>query len=197
MLNAPRGFDPGGFLTFDLARGTIRTAGSDSPALVVPATVVAGLATAPTSGEALGVLARALGESIGTALRKGPATSGDPLGASPEAFLTHLNGLLAVHGLGRLSIETFGDVLLVRAKETPLGEPAGATFLESLAAGILGAFLGEEVRCLSVGDAGKPAVLVASAGAIDLAAGWKRTGATAEEIAARLCRETRGDGGAA
>jgi hypothetical protein len=183
-------FDPAGYLAFDLAHGTIGAARAGTPAVVVPREALVALSEEPGM-LGFAALARAIGRWIAAALRERLGGAAAAHGAAPEAFLTALNGVLAVHGLGRLALETYGDVLLVRVESSPLAGPPGERFFEELLASLLGDFLGRPVQCLALPDADEPCILVGGPQAVRRAGDWRKEGASPEAIAARLHRESR------
>lgn len=183
-------FNPAGYFTFDLARGRTTTGRTD--VLILPVELLNRLGEEADTA-ALGRLARGLGEWLGERVRERLSVGGaDPLAASPEAFLNELNGLLAVHGLGRTTLESFGDVLLVRLDGgDPFPGVHGATFLEALFSGIITTFLGQEASCLAMDTPGGRCLVVASPGAIRRATQLRSAGAGVEAIVSRLYYEAR------
>ncbi|MBI5500030.1 MAG: hypothetical protein HY907_07285 [Deltaproteobacteria bacterium] len=182
-------FDPSGYLTFDLARGSASLPDAAS-AVVLPADVLERVAGGK-DGIGPALVARPLGEWLGARLRERLAAGGgNPADASPESFLAQANGLLAVHGLGRISLEAYGDAVLLRTELVVLPK-AGAGFLEPFCSGLFGAFLGREVPCLALDGPGGACVLIGSPPAVRRAAQLKAAGVPAETIATRLHQESR------
>jgi|GEM_PF-2427518 len=182
-------FDPAGYFTFDLARG--RAAAEKTGVVVLPMGLLDRLSGEADAG-ALERLARGFGEWLGRRVRDRLSAGGaDPLSASPESFLNELNGLLAVHGLGRAVLESFGEMLLVRLDADLLAGVHGAAFFEALFAGIFTTFLGQEASCLAMETADGRCLLVASPGAIRRAAQLRSAGVGPETIATRLYQEAR------
>jgi hypothetical protein len=183
-------FDPSGYLVFDLARGRA-VVPQDAGALVLPTEILERLAAESDAGMP-GRLARALGEWLGGRLRARLAGGGaDPVAASPEAFLSELNGLLAMHGLGRATIETYGDAMLLRPAPTVFAKSGAGAFLEALFGGVFGAYLGHDTPCLALEAPGGPCVLIASPAAIRRATQLRTAGVAPETIATRLHQEAR------
>ena len=182
-------FDPSGYLTFDLSRCSA-TLPDAAAAVILPAEVLERIVD-DRDGGGPGTIAHPLGEWVGARVRdRLGAGGGSPADASPEAFLAETNGLLAVHGLGRVALETYGDALLLRADVAAFPK-AGAGFLEPFFAGLFGAFLGRDVPCLALDGPGGPCVLVASPPAVRRAAQLKSAGILPETIATRLHQESR------
>jgi hypothetical protein len=127
-------FDASGFVRFDLASGRIRSAADETLALV-PRRLLDLLAPGGTLVAAARDWGRVHGERLAAAARK----PGDP--APIEALADALGGVLAVAGLGRVTVETRGDALLFRAV-TPGGSPeSGAAPTRDLLAGFIAGFL--------------------------------------------------------
>jgi hypothetical protein len=181
-------FDPGGYLTFELSRGRAGVPGAVG-AVILPVEVLERIATDGDGGGPAGV-ARALGEWLGARLRERLASGGNAADASPESFVSALTGLLAVHGLGRAALETYGDAALIRAEPT-IFVKAGAAFLEPLFGSLFHGFLGHEVPCLVLDAPGASCVLLGSPAAIRRAAQLKSAGVGPETIATRLHQESR------
>lgn len=182
-------FNPAGYLTFDLAHG--RAAAEKTGVLVLPLELLERL-TGETDAGALDRLARGLGEWLGKRVRDRLSAGGaDPLSAAPETFLNELNGLLAVHGLGRAVLESFGEVLLVRLDGDVIAGVHGTAFFEALFSGVFTTFLGQDASCLAMETPGGRCLLVASPAAIRRAAQLRSAGVGPETIATRLYQEAR------
>jgi hypothetical protein len=182
-------FDPAGYFTFDLARG--RAVTEKSGVLVLPVELLERL-VGETDGGALERLARGFGEWLGKRVRDRLSGGGaDPLSAAPETFLNELNGLLAVHGLGRAVLESFGEVLLVRLDADWIAGVHGAAFFEALFGGVFTTFLGQDAACLAMETPDGRCLLVASPAAIRRATQLRSAGVGPETIATRLYQEAR------
>src|SRR5580698_7411325 len=96
-------FDATHSIQFDLGRGNVRS--GDEQVLLVPANALASL-TAVAPAEASQGLGRALG-------RRARARLDDVAEASIEAVVTQLAGEAALAGIGSLSIERWGQALVV------------------------------------------------------------------------------------
>ena len=108
-MDEPR-FDPGGFWEFHLSGGAVHT--REGRRVVVLPEDVAG----PLVRLALDQGDEVLLAELGTALGAEAAAS---LGAnlterSPETVLGHARSVVALFGLGRLSLEQWGDALVAR-----------------------------------------------------------------------------------
>ncbi|MBN1770213.1 MAG: hypothetical protein JXB32_03035 [Deltaproteobacteria bacterium] len=182
-------FNPAGYFTFDLAHG--RAATEKTGVLVLPVEFLERLA-GETDAAPLERLARGFGEWLGKRVRdRLAAGGGDPLSAAPETFLNELNGLLAVHGLGRAVLESFGEVLLVRLDGDLLAGVNGAAFFEALFSGVFTTFLGQDASCLAMETPGGRCLLVANPAAIRRATQLRSAGVGPETIATRLYQEAR------
>lgn len=182
-------FNPAEYFTFDLTRG--RAATDRTGVLVLPVELLGRLAGEADAG-ALERLARGFGEWMGGRVRDRLAAAGaDPLSAAPETFLNELNGLLALHGLGRAVLESFGEVLVVRLDGDLLSGVHGAAFFEALLSGVFTTFLGQDAACLAMETPGGRCLLVANPAAIRRAAQLRAAGVAPETIATRLYQEAR------
>ncbi len=100
-------FDAGRFVEFDLSKGAIFAAGSE-PSQLIPSKVLAAL----LPGDGLEDAAREWGRGHGERLAE---TLGDEVEtAGMEVLANHLGGTAAVLGLGTVSLEVRGDLLLIR-----------------------------------------------------------------------------------
>jgi hypothetical protein len=182
-------FNPAGYFTFDLAHG--RAAAEKTGVLVLPVELLEQL-VGEADAAALDRLSRGFGEWLGGRVRERlSASGGDPLAAAPETFLNELNGLLAVHGLGRAALESFGEVLLVRLDGDLFAGVHGARFFETLFAGVFTTFLGQEASCLAMEVSGGRCLLVANPASIRRATQLRSAGVGPETIATRLYQEAR------
>ena len=121
-------FTPDQAVTFDLANGLVHLADAPSRILAPGDALSALLSSAPL--EAQSAFARALGAPLGTRV----ARRLDSATATPDAMIEHLGGELGLAGLGALSIERWGDAMVLCVDHTPL------------APGALGEVLGEALR---------------------------------------------------
>jgi hypothetical protein len=110
MSNPP--FDESKAVTFDLSRGQIQRDGAE-PRLLVSASALVSLCRA-AGPDAATAFARATGQTIGAAIATRFERAGDNAGrAAIDAVVEHLSGELAVAGFGRLSIERWGQALVL------------------------------------------------------------------------------------
>lgn len=131
-------FDPTRAVVFDLAQGQLRD-DEGTGRLNVPADALLRLCAAASS-EARRDFGRGLGTDVGRRVRRRLGDAAEA--ATPEAWVEHLGGELALLGLGNLHLERWGKALVVALA----GAPRGAD--ELLAAVIEGALqraLGRDV----------------------------------------------------
>jgi hypothetical protein len=124
-------FHPEGAVTFDLAHGLVHVEGAREGVLV-PAEALVHLAKAagPAAWAAFGA---AIGGAMGARVA---SRLGDVRAASVELVVEHLAGELALAGLGALSLERWGQAMVLVVNHAPLGE-AGDNLLEAALTGAL------------------------------------------------------------
>jgi len=142
-MDEPR-FDPGGFWEFHLSGGAVRT--REGRRVVVLPENVAG----PLVRLALDQGDQSLLTEIGAGLgAEAVASLGDGLQErSPETVLGHARSVVALFGLGRLSLDRWGDMLVATLDGAPELHSDG---LAALLGGLFGALGGIEVGCVSAG----------------------------------------------
>jgi hypothetical protein len=120
-------FDPTRAVVFDLARGQVALEGGGS-LLLVPTDVMA-TACSQLDATIVRQLGLALGKQAGARARPRLA----PANATLEAIVEQLGGELSLGGFGALSIERWGQALVVRIEGYPLagqGQELLAGFIE-------------------------------------------------------------------
>jgi hypothetical protein len=127
-----------GSLAIDLGKGALTDHGG-APGWLVPVDVLAKF------GSAHEAPAAALGELIGAELGKRLTTC---ITLETDLFVEHLAGECALRGYGKVSLERWGEALVVRTDGSVLGAP----FLEAFFSGVLKAASQREVRCASLGE---------------------------------------------
>lgn len=134
-------FDPAQTVRFDVSKGAVSLDGVGRAVLLSEGALESLLAAA---GEAASDVLRALGKSLGAAVR-----AGLPDDASPEIAVHHASGHLGRAGFGTLRAETWGPALALGLEGAPsglTGERAGA-----LLGGLVSAIVEREVALVSVG----------------------------------------------
>ena len=111
-------FDPTRAVVFDLPRGQVTLQGK-SPVLVLPAEALAQIC-GRLDVAAIRQFGSVLGKPAGVRIRE-RLRSGSP---SLEVMVDQLGGELSLAGLGALTIERWGQALLIRIEGCPLGAPA-------------------------------------------------------------------------
>lgn len=180
-MQTPR-FDPGGFYEFNLASGAVRTRDGERVVVVGEDTLSALVALAVASGDDLGAL-RALGERFGSHTRA--SLGDDPAGASPEAVLGHSASVLALFGFGRVSMERWGDAMVIRVASSPQLDETGAA-AGCLLSGFFSKVSGRGVGCIPLGDS---TFLLGDPEIADAVSGWAKQGLGVGEIIGRLAPE--------
>jgi hypothetical protein len=136
MSNPP--FDVSKAVTFDLSRGQIQKEGADSRLLVSAGALVALCRAA--GADAAAAFARASGQAIGSSIATRFERAGSDVGAAPiDAVVEHLSGELAVAGLGRLSVERWGQALVLVVDYGPATDAGDELLRALLGAAVAGA----------------------------------------------------------
>jgi hypothetical protein len=136
MPNPP--FDASKAVTFDLSRGQIQRDGADARLLVSASALVALCRAAGV--DAASTFARATGQSIGTAVATRFERMGSDVGgAAIDAVVEHLSGELAIAGFGRLSIERWGQALVLVVDHGPTTDEGDELLRALLGAAVAGA----------------------------------------------------------
>ena len=112
------------------------------------------------------------------------------VGASTEAWVEHVGGDLALLGLGNLSAERWGRVLVLAVANAPQGAEA---LLASVVEGTLQRALGREVTAFSLARGGETLRLaILNRRAAERAREWQNEGASWVQILERL-HDARGE----
>jgi hypothetical protein len=179
-------FDPTRAVVFDLAQGQLRD-DEGSARLNVPVDSLLRLCEA-AGPDAVRDFGQTLGSEVGRRVlrRLGEAA----IGASTEAWVEHVGGDLALLGLGSLSVERWGKVLVLAVANSPAGADV---LLASVLEGTLQRALGREASAVVLGrgnDTLRLAVL--SRRAAERARQWQNEGASWVQLLERL-HEARGE----
>lgn len=180
-MQTPR-FDPGGFYEFNLASGSVRTRDGERVVVVAEDTLGALVALAVGNGDDLGAL-RSLGERLGAHART--SLGDDPGGATPEAVLGHSASVLALFGFGRVSMERWGDAIVLRVASSPELDATGAA-AGRLLSGFFSKVTDRRVGCIPLGDS---SFLLGDPEIADAVSGWAQQGLGVGEIIGRLAPE--------
>lgn len=140
-----RGFDPGGYFAFDLARGAVHTRHGER-VLVLASDVLGPLVSTAVRGGDLTAV-RMLGKRIGEDAQRSLGT--DIRSAAPESVITHASGMLSLLGWGTLLLERWGPALVLALEGAPQldSERLG---LAALLGGVLTSLGGRDVACVPV-----------------------------------------------
>ncbi len=179
-------FDPTRAVVFDLAQGQLRD-DEGIHRLNVPVDALLRLAEA-AGPDALRDFGQSLGSEVG---RRVLRRLGDvAAGASTEAWVEHVGGELALVGLGNLSAERWGRVLVLAVANAPVGAEA---LLASVVEGALQRALGREVSAVSLARGGETLRLaILNRRAAERAREWQNEGASWVQILERL-HDARGE----
>jgi hypothetical protein len=175
-------FDASGFVRFDLASGGIRSVADESLALV-PRRLLGLLEPGAGLDAAAREWGRAHGERLARTGREAPV----------ETLADTLGGVLAVAGLGRVTIETRGDALLLRAVAPDGSREAEPAATRDLLAGFVAGFLtavdpaGFEVLTLSE-SGGERLLWAGSPAAVARVRAWMKDGVEPMQALDRLSR---------
>jgi hypothetical protein len=181
--------DPEGYFKFDLGGGSMRYREGDRLIAYPLAAMQKLLSTSlgdiqKTLPYTIGLhMGEACGEKVVEALGEDFLESD----TMPEDFLAHLNAVLALHGLGMASMESWGDLLLLR---WTIEKDAGihvTEFQEGVIAGALSRVTGEAFEATSVDDNGEGTRFIAgNAAMVDWTKLWMGEGCGLGEIVDRL-----------
>lgn len=149
MADAP--FDPTGAVTFDLAAGRVQVA--DAPLQVlVAADALAALAKA-AGEDAVRDFGRVMGAGMGARMVKRLGAEQAPdkgmTTVTVECFVEHLAAEFAIAGLGAVSLERWGQALVLIVDHATLPASVTAPVLE----GTLETATGRTVRCIKIMEA--------------------------------------------
>jgi hypothetical protein len=178
-MSEPR-FDPGGFYEFNLAHGAVK-ARDGSRVLILSDNALAPLVSAAVKNgdlKAVRRLGRQLGHLVEGALSKPPAS------CSPEDVIGHAAGVLALFGWGRLSIERWGDALVVKLGALPVLDE-GHLGVAALLGGLFSELGGAEVACVPIAQDVGTFVLL-DPGVAEEVWNWSKEGLNTPAIVGRL-----------
>ncbi len=180
---------PDGYFTFDLEAGRMDYSGGGGRLVAFPAEAllkVLGTGIDQISRTVPYLLGLHLGEECGNRVRE---SMGDDMDIPVERFLDHLNAVLALHGLGILSIQTWGDILLVEwvLGLGKSGEGDIVDFQEGVLAGAFRTITSQPFEAASVDESGEGARFVLGSGVLVNATRlWMGEGHGLGEIVERL-----------
>ncbi|HKQ67915.1 MAG TPA: hypothetical protein VJT73_01185 [Polyangiaceae bacterium] len=182
MASAP--FDVSKAVTFDLSRGQIQK--DDQSRVLVPASALVALCQGAGS-DATAAFATAIGESMGLAIAARFEGAGSDVKNAPlDAIVEHLAGELAVTGFGTLSIERWGQALVV-VVDGGLSSVEGDRLLAPLLAAAVARSAHVEARCVALGrDGARARFLVTGQRGADKAREWLGSGVGWGEVLVRL-----------
>jgi hypothetical protein len=191
-LPDPPSFDPAHAVRFDLHSGrVVRDEGQRY--LVVPVEALEELALARAGGDAVEVVSRAFGASMGRRIAARLAGGGGARAASVEAFTAELAGELALSGCGVLRVERWGRALVLAMEQAPLPDAILAPMLEAA----LAEAVGRELRCSVIArDAAVARVLVSNDETSQRVRAWLAEGVPWGDALTRLHRGPSKGGGA-
>lgn len=169
---------------FDLDRGRI-TLGTERHVLV-PAAALLAVCHGAGAGASRD-LGRAVGGAVGARLA---GTPGGPGGATFDAAIDALGAELAWLGLGALSAERWGSLLVLRLEGAPPGGDEADTFLTGLVEAALQAWTGRTAHAVVAERAGERVrVLIGGPRVAGVAQALVDAGAGLAEIVRRLHSE--------
>ena len=152
MSNPP--FDASKAVTFDLSRGQIQE-GADTRLLVSARALVALCRAA--GADAASTFARATGQSIGATIATRFESAGSDVGrAAIDSVAEHLSGELAVAGFGRLSVERWGQALVLVVDHGPATD-AGDELLQALLGAAVAGAARLDLECVRLSREGERA----------------------------------------
>lgn len=138
-------FSPKDAVTFDVAKGEVRTAGRDRTLLVTSDGLTGLLADAPPAARRK--FGASVGKSVGATIA---ARAGSGLlSGSLEGLTTELAGELSVRGFGLVSIEQWGRAIVFHLENSALTD---GDFVSAVLEGALSAMTGKPVFVTSIGS---------------------------------------------
>jgi hypothetical protein len=181
-------FDPTNAVTFDLVHGHVHL--EDAPSRVlVPAKALAALVAALGDSPAGEAFARELGAPLGVRVARRLAagsTDGSALSSSVESVIDHLGGELALAGLGSLSMERWGQAMLLVVDQSPLNGGGDALMANVLAASLASATDMAISVVLLMRDQTRARFLITGKSGAEKANAWLKNGISWGEVLTRL-----------
>lgn len=114
-------FDPGSFYEFHLSKGLVYSRGGDR-VVVLPEDMLSAVFASAATGFDSPTLMVEMGERIGALIAESVGEAGEALkSAPPDAVLGHCATVLSLFGWGRLSMELWGAVVVMRVESCALG----------------------------------------------------------------------------
>jgi hypothetical protein len=181
-------FDPTMAVVFDLAQGQVNLADGGAM-LMVPADALAQVCGSLEAGAVRRfgeVMGKQAGERVSTRLG---------VGAIPtlEVMVNQLGGELSLAGLGALSIERWGDALVVQIEGCPLGSAAHSLMSAYVEGAVLGA-TGRAARAVPLERSSSSfRLLLCGDEAASRVQGWLAAGRTWGDALAALHRDPSSD----
>jgi hypothetical protein len=166
---------------FDLATGQVKT-GAGERLLLIPLSTLDEL-TAAVGAPTTSRLARGLGVSIGRRLSGKLGSIDGVRSASLETFVSDLAFEVALSGWGALSLERWGQAMVIVVAHAPVKE---RLLVAALVEGAIEAAVGREVHTAALAGEAPVRVLVANEKTAENARLWTAEGLGAEEVLARL-----------
>jgi hypothetical protein len=175
-------FDPDDYYAFDLARGAVHTRHGERVLILSAAAIGPLVSTAARHGDLTSV--RSLGKHIG---EDAVGSLGeDARRSSPEAVLNHVSGTLALLGWGVLTLERWGNALVLSLAGAPSLDQ-DRLGLAALLGGVLTTLGGRDVACVPV--AGGARFVIVHPTIAETVWGWAKDGAELGQIVGRLALE--------
>jgi hypothetical protein len=181
-MTESRGFDPGAFYAFDLARGAVHTRHGERVLMLSADTIGPLVSTAVRHGDLTSI--RSLGKRVGEDAAR--SLGSEVKAATPEAVVTHASGVLALLGWGTLSLERWGRALVVFIEGAPQldNDRLG---LAALLGGLLTSLGGRDIACVPVNDGSRFVVVHPSIA--EAVWTWTKEGKSLSDVVARLAPE--------
>jgi hypothetical protein len=181
-MTESRGFDPGAFYAFDLARGAVHTRHGERVLVLSADTLGPLVSTAARHGDLTSI--RTLGKRIGE--EAGRSLGDEAKASTPEAVVAHTSGTLALLGWGTLSLERWGKALVLVLDGAPQldSERLG---LAALLGGMLTSLGGRDVACVPAHDPAR--FIIVHPGIAETVWTWTKEGKSVVEVISRLVPE--------
>ncbi len=181
-MTESRGFDPGAFYAFDLARGAVHTRHGERVLMLSADTLGPLVSTAAKFGDLTSI--RTLGKRIGEDAAR--SLGAEARSATPEAVVVHASGILSLLGWGTLALERWGQALAVVLEGAPVLD-AERLGLAALLGGVLTSLGGRDVACVPAKDGLR--FIIVHPSIAETVWNWTKEGGSVAEVISRLVPE--------
>lgn len=179
---APNRFDAAGYYAFNLPKGEVRTRAGRRMLVLDSDAMGPLISTAVKHGDLTAV--RTLGHKLGEQVAG--AFDGPVGGLPPQDVLAGAAAVLGLCGWGRLSMQQWGDAVVLKVDGAPALDD-DCLGLAALLGGMLASLVGRDCACVPVGDQGQFVVVDPKEAAQVWS--WSQEGLELPAVVGRLVRE--------